>query len=115
MGAEDGRRARLQVLEQECKAQCDALAQSLEEGKRDLLCDFTHLRDQLADQFSGQVAKLELMQSTFTVQMQEAFENFRVSAELEQTKRLRQIGDFIARQKLLLGQINFNEKNYEIF
>lgn len=47
--------------------------------------------------------------------MQEAFENFRISTELEQTKRLRQIGDFIATQQRLLGQINFNEKNYQIF
>jgi hypothetical protein len=47
--------------------------------------------------------------------MKEAFENFKVSTELEQTKRMRQIGDFIATQHRLLGQINFNEKNFMIF
>ena len=47
--------------------------------------------------------------------MKEAFDNFKVSTELEQTKRMRQIGDFISTQQRLLGQISFNEKNYLIF
>ena len=47
--------------------------------------------------------------------MREAFENFKSSMELEQTKRMRQIGDFVAGQQTLLGQIDFNEKNYQIF
>ena len=47
--------------------------------------------------------------------MRDAFENFKVSTELEQTKRMRQIGDFVSTQQRLLGQINFNEKNFLIF
>ena len=35
--------------------------------------------------------------------MKEAFENFKESMEMEQTKRMRQIGDFIATQQRLLG------------
>jgi hypothetical protein len=45
----------------------------------------------------------------------EAFDNFKVSTELEQTKRLRQIGDMIANQQRIMGQYSYNEKSYRIF
>ena len=52
---------------------------------------------------------------TFRAQMHEAFDNFKVSTELEQTKRLRQIGDLLSNQQHIMKQNNYNEKNYKIF
>lgn len=51
----------------------------------------------------------------FSEQIKDAFETFKLSTELEQVKRMRQIGDFISNQQRVLGQISMNDKNYQIF
>ena len=76
---------------------------------------FDNYRARVEDSQEELREHLKELQNKFKIQMREAFDNFKSSMELEQTKRMRQIGDFVATQQRLLGQINFNEKNYQIF
>lgn len=76
---------------------------------------FDNYRARVEDSHEELREHLKELQNKFKIQMREAFDNFKSSMELEQTKRMRQIGDFVATQQRLLGQINFNEKNYQIF
>ena len=39
----------------------------------------------------------------FHLKIQEAFDNFKTSLELEQTKRMRQIGDIVSDEKKILS------------
>lgn len=53
--------------------------------------------------------------NTFKRQVREAFENLKVSIELDTTKRMRYIGDYVSDQKEFLSELATTTKNYEIF
>ena len=93
----------------------DLTSKSIKAEHENIQARFKLQRDNITAHFENESANLKENQEKFRLNMKEAFEIFKVSTELEQTKRMRQIGDFVATQQRLLGQINFNEKNYQIF
>ncbi len=57
------------------------------------------LQDNKMDQNRSDILnKAKCNEEVFRTLMHEAFENFKISTELEQTKRLRQIGDLLSNQ-----------------
>jgi hypothetical protein len=93
----------------------EALESMIQSESKKVAARFKHQDDTVTRTFADADAANALAQNRFRILMKDAFDNFKVSIELEQTKRMRQIGDLLANQSRIMGQYSFNEKNYKIF
>lgn len=85
----------LEKFERETKAWKEEHLEMVKSEKEKMLRKFDAYDVTLRTSLNELQAQEEMHRETFTYKMKEAFDAFKESTESEQTKRMRQIGDFM--------------------